>query len=153
MLRRPSSRLLVLDAAKRLLLFRFQHRDGALAGQSFWATPGGGVEDGETFEQAAQRELWEEVGLVVGHPGPQIAQRIVSFALPTGEMVEADERYFVIQTEEAVVSDAGWTALERSVMAECRWWAQSELLSTADQVWPETLNEILVEVGVWTAAH
>ena len=38
---RPSSRLLVLDPQNRLLLFKFEHRKGPLAGQSFWATPGG----------------------------------------------------------------------------------------------------------------
>src|SRR5580658_2706794 len=50
---RLSARLLVLDPSGRILLFRFVHRNGALTGQDYWATPGGGVEDGETFEQAA----------------------------------------------------------------------------------------------------
>jgi NUDIX domain len=54
---RPSARLLILDGAGKILLFRFVHKKGALAGQDYWATPGGGVEEGETFEQAAIREL------------------------------------------------------------------------------------------------
>jgi 8-oxo-dGTP diphosphatase len=69
--RRPSSRLLVVDAQNRVLLFKFNHTRGALSGQQFWATPGGGLDPGETYEQAACRELFEETGLTVDHPGPQ----------------------------------------------------------------------------------
>jgi 8-oxo-dGTP diphosphatase len=85
MLQRPSSRLLVLDGDKRLLLFRFEHKKGPLAGQIFWATPGGGVDDGETFEDAARRELFEETGMKVDQPGPLIGRRLVSFTLPAGD--------------------------------------------------------------------
>ncbi len=74
-LARPSSRLLVLDPQGRLLLFRFVHRSGALAGQDYWATPGGGLEANETFETAAILELKEETGIVIDDPGAQVARR------------------------------------------------------------------------------
>jgi len=38
-----------------------RHRDG----MHYWAVPGGGMEDGERPEQAAVREAFEELGLVV----------------------------------------------------------------------------------------
>nr|WP_213226371.1 NUDIX domain-containing protein [Caballeronia sp. NK8] len=50
---RRAARLLITTPDRRVLLFRFVHRSGALAGQTFWATPGGGLERGATFPDAA----------------------------------------------------------------------------------------------------
>jgi ADP-ribose pyrophosphatase YjhB (NUDIX family) len=134
------------------LLFQFEHKKGPLSGQVFWATPGGGVDEGETYEDAARRELFEEVGLRIEHTGPQIAQRTAIFALPSGEMVEADERYFIIEVDQLAVSNENWTEHEREVMAAHLWWSHSDLLFTREQVWPEDLAHMLVGAGVWTAA-
>src|SRR5580698_6980896 len=62
---RPSARLLITTPKRRVLLFRFVHRTGVLAGKVYWATPGGGVKHGETFADAAIRELREETGIRV----------------------------------------------------------------------------------------
>ena len=149
---RPSSRLLVIDPSNRVLLFRFEHKSGALAGQNFWATPGGGLDPGESYEQAACRELLEETGLSVDDPGPMVNQRIVTFQMPDGKVVRADERFFLIRTDAArTLSTERWTDLEREVMANHHWWSADELLATSEQVWPEDLPDVLVRIGVWTA--
>ena len=146
---RPSSRLLVLDALNRLLLFRFEHKTGPLAGKMFWATPGGGLDPGESYEQAACRELREEVGLHITDPGPQVARREAIFQMPDGEMAHADERFFLVRAGELNLSQEGWTDLEREVMTEHRWWPQAELRSIREQVWPENIADILVGAGAW----
>ena len=74
MRRRPSSRLLVIDQNNRVLLFRFQFERGPLAGQDYWATPGGALEAGESFADAARRELFEETGIVKDAVGQELTR-------------------------------------------------------------------------------
>ena len=75
-----------------------------LAGQVYWATPGGGVEEGETYEAAAVRELQEETGLVVEDVGPEIWRQEVIFQTPDGEYRLFEERYFRVRAPHDQVS-------------------------------------------------
>jgi 8-oxo-dGTP pyrophosphatase MutT (NUDIX family) len=140
---RPSARLLVLDMGGRVLLFRFVDLTGPMAGREYWATPGGALEEGETFEQAAIRELQEETGIQTTDVGRQIARRQFELQLPDGERVTADERYFAVRTRETAISREGWTEVEKGLMTCHRWWSLDDLSRTTETVFPEDLVEIL----------
>ena len=56
---RLAGRVIVLDPANRVLLFRY---DDPLPFGVHWATPGGGLDPGEDFHAGALRELREETG-------------------------------------------------------------------------------------------
>jgi len=147
MRKRPSARLIVLNAQGEVLLFRFDHRKGALAGRSYWATPGGAVEEGETFAEAARRELLEETGIKVDAVGPKIGERNFVLQLDSGEHVLAEERFFLVRTDGETLSRDGWTAGEMAVMADHRWWSKEAIAATTETIYPENIGQMLAKSG------
>jgi 8-oxo-dGTP pyrophosphatase MutT (NUDIX family) len=140
---RESARLLVISPGKRVLLFRFVHTRGALAGKDYWATPGGGLEAGETYQQAAIRELKEETGFQALTLDEQVLERQFPLQLPDGETVLASERYFVVNVDGEKISREGWTAQEVAVMTDYWWWSHEELLNSNDVFYPQDLPDLL----------
>jgi len=140
---RPTARWLILDGRGRVLLFRFVYGEGPLAGAAFWATPGGAVDPGETYEEAARRELFEETGLSLADPGPEVARRIVRFRLPDGRMADVDQRFFLLRIDAFDLSSAGWTEEERRVLIEHRWWSAADIRASGDTIWPADLADLV----------
>jgi mutator protein MutT len=71
------------NTAAALLLTRRAPALRAHAGQ--WALPGGRIDDGETPEKAARRELSEEVGLVLGEAS--VLGRLDDYATRSGYVI------------------------------------------------------------------
>ena len=135
---RPAARILLVDGAGRALLFRF-----TVAGRApFWVTPGGALDPGESYEDAARRELREETGLD-RDPGPQVARRVVDFVSVEGVPVTADERYFRVDIGEHEVDPALHTDLERRVMQSWRWFTRADLATHGEAIYPADLAEML----------
>jgi 8-oxo-dGTP diphosphatase len=153
MRRRPSSRLLVIDRNNRVLLFRFVNKGAPLAGKGFWATPGGALEAGESFADAARRELLEETGIRMDAVGEEVAvtEEFV-LQLADGEYVLAEEHFFLVRIADQTLSRDHWTPLEIEVITEHRWWSIPEVRSTSETVFPETLVAILAGLNQGTPA-
>lgn len=135
---RPAARILLVDSQNRVLLFRFTPADRL----PFWVTPGGALDPGETYAQAARRELREEVGLDQDC-GPEVARRLVDFVTLEGTEVTADERYFRVDVDACNVDPAGHTPLERQVMLGWRWFTEADLAVHEEPIYPVDLADLL----------
>ncbi len=142
---RKSSRLLVLNENHQILLFQFTHTNDALAGQSYWATVGGGLEEGETFEQAACRELYEELGVVRQNVDTHVATRNFEMMLPSAEVVISNERFFIVFIKKEEVNTSNWSEHEKLVISKSRWWTFDELSQTNETVYPNNIPNILAD--------
>lgn len=137
---RRSARIIVLDREGCALMFRFAVADRP----PFWVTAGGECEPGESFEDAARRELFEETG-ITANPGAQIARTTPEFTTVEGEEVQADERYFLIRVPDQTISTAHHTALERKVMTQHRWFTLAQLADWHEALFPENLADIIAQ--------
>ncbi|MEM7665681.1 MAG: NUDIX domain-containing protein [Pseudomonadota bacterium] len=135
---RRAARIIVLDPQGLALMFRFDVADRL----PFWVTAGGECEPGESFDEAARRELFEETG-ITADPGPQIAQTAPEFVTVEGEPVRADERYYMVRVDEARIDTANHTELEKCVMTQHRWFALSELRDWDEAIYPESIADMI----------
>ncbi|MDF8334209.1 NUDIX hydrolase [Novosphingobium cyanobacteriorum] len=136
---RRAARILLLDEAERLLLFRFAP-DGRRA---FWCGVGGECDPGEDFAQAAVRELFEETGLQVPHCGPEIARRADDYLTLEGEPITSDERFFRVITTTFTPDTRGHTPLEQAMIRDHRWFTRAELAAWHEPIFPVNILELL----------
>ena len=134
---RLAARILLIDEFDRVLLIRGTDPSKPDAG-SWWYAPGGGLEEGESHESGAIRELWEETGHKVDQVGAPIWEREVRFNFNGIDYFQR-ELYYAVRTESFEPIPAAFSELEKSAIIEFRWWGHDELKSSKEPIFPTAL--------------
>ena len=134
---------MIVDDRDRVLLCSFEI---ASLGVPLWATPGGGLEEGETVLVALARELAEEIGLVLVEDPPHIWREVIDDPrIAVGFDGLINDVYFVRveafeprgSMSEAELAEEGVTGFQ--------WWTQQELSMHAgpDLFGPRNLPDLV----------
>jgi 8-oxo-dGTP pyrophosphatase MutT (NUDIX family) len=138
---RQAVRAVVLDPGDRVLLVRFDFGDRVV-----WATPGGGIEEGESDEHALQRELLEEAGLAEYELGSEIWHRTHVLGLSSA-FDGQHERYYLVRTDPFEPAPRlTWEELREEGMSAVRWWTLDELADSDATFAPQRLPELVREL-------
>jgi 8-oxo-dGTP pyrophosphatase MutT (NUDIX family) len=136
---REAVRAVVLDPDDRTVLvhFDFGHR-------TVWATPGGGIDPGESDERALRRELAEELGLEDPDIGPHVWMREHIFQKPLGRYDGQRERYYLVRTTRFELHPhLTPEQLRAEYVTGVRWWTIDEIDVSHEAFAPTRLAEFL----------
>jgi len=143
--RRSAVRLVVIEPDGRVLLFRIREPRHPEQG-TVWELPGGGIDPGESYVQAAVRELVEETGLVVdpGDVGDPSWRRRVTFKHAGVRRVQ-DEVVVAVRLRDRapVVKEGQQSPDELDTYLGARWWTVAEVEASRERFFPGRLPSLL----------
>ncbi|MFD5110811.1 NUDIX hydrolase [Streptomyces sp. NPDC058391] len=139
---RQAARVAVLDPAGSIFMLRYDNEEVGV----HWAMPGGGMDPGETPQQAAERELREETGWTDIELGRTVLCLWEHDFTRAGVPVRQREHIFLAHGpyRDPVGDLAASHAADK--ILHWRWWSPDELSGDTEPLWPPQLPELLAGV-------
>ncbi len=107
--------------------------------------PGGGLEEGESWEDAALREMWEETGISGVPIGPLLWTRRANDHYH-GEPILQDERYYLVRCGMQTITNEYQLEEEKRIYTRHEWWSLAGIRASGDTFYPERLADLLLPV-------
>lgn len=145
---RETARVIVTAVSGEILMI-FTHWDPGTGLPPRWLTPGGGIDQGETIESAAIRELFEETGLRIEPAALGAIVHQIDFELEWagGELETGVATFYQISVDEKFeLDDSNWMPDEHRDIVEYRWWNPKDLIDSGELIGPPGLRD-------WIANH
>lgn len=140
---RLAVRGLILNKEDKILLI--EGRDSTNPKYTWWFTPGGGIEIGETPEQALRREILEETGIKIDNPVPLGREKISKFRFENNDYHQK-ESFYLIRLPKVDQITQNLTQIEKRTFITQKWWSLNELLTSSEIFYPTTLITWIEEI-------
>lgn len=134
---RLASRVILINQDKQIL---YLHATEPKSGKRFWLMPGGGLEPGESFEDAAKREAYEETGCLF-NLGPCVWFRRHKH-IWNGKLFDQYERFFVALT----IDSSYKPSCQDAYVSDHKWWSLQDLQASNEEFSPRKIVNILSAV-------
>ncbi len=149
---RNSVKVLLINEENNLLLMRqdnpgIKSQDGSYAG-AFWSLIGGKIEEGESREEAACREIYEETGLKVMPDQVSLPVWYGSVNLNmNGKLTHLYQQLVIVRlTGSSETTLENLTAEEAEFVNDLKWFSLDEIEHTSEIIYPIILKDLLRQV-------
>ena len=143
-LERHAVRVVLTDTSGRVLLFHALTPEETPDG--WWELPGGGIDPGETYLDAAVREVREETGLVLdpAQVGQPTWRRDTTWRSRGKRRLQHEVVVLArVAADQPAIVDGGRTPEELEDYVTARWWQVPEITGSQVRFYPARLPELL----------